>query len=81
MVRSIQDDRRGAQDYSVATLRTFTFNAGRVVSAVYIEWQLFKRIDTALEVLGEIHLGMAAHNSVSIGLRYGAILRYRLGLG
>ncbi len=51
------------------------------MSAVYIEWQLFKRIDTALGVLGEIHLGMAAHNSVSIGLRYGAILRYRLGLG
>jgi hypothetical protein len=52
------------------------------VGAIYTEWQLFKRTDTALGVLSATRLGLAAHSVVDrcVRLGVGAGVRIRVGL-
>ena len=53
----------------VVLMRALVFNTGRVVSAIYIEWQLFKRIDTVLAILVSTRVGMAAYSCANRYLR------------
>jgi len=56
------------------TVKAFVFNGGRVVSAVYIEWQLFKRIDTFLA----LPVVSAARSRISAGLRRCGVWSHRV---
>jgi len=58
-------------------VRAFVFNGGRVVSAVYIEWQLFKRIDTFLA----LPVVVAARSRIAAGVRRCGVRRHFFRLG